>query len=243
MKGIELFARIAFAPCKLGYCGTPDDAEFHQKLFDFVAGKKDEEKESELRAGIRKFPTAWPYLRAISKKNSFDDILDLRAVEAYYFGNPFLQKCSSEQIKEVIENDFSQVLPKEVSQKLLLSLPEQALPHHSFHAFFIGSVSPRIEKTVSFMDNCRVGYGKIKGISKNSLNVEYRPLISFNSKLILGPYIRKPLSFFPEFIPKPKRGTFVAFHWNTAVLELSKEQLDNLMHFTQQSLNAINSHK
>ena len=80
-SGPVLFARYAFGPNRLGYCG-PDAVE---ELFgEGTIGGDD----GALRELARSFEGAWPYLELIARANGLADPLDRRVVEAYWLGNP-----------------------------------------------------------------------------------------------------------------------------------------------------------
>src|SRR5690242_18199578 len=84
LDGPQLFARYAFMPNRLAYCG-PDE---NRALFDYcIAGLTD----GGLRGLLRKFTGAMPYLQLIAECNAIPDPLDGRVVEAYWLGNELLQ--------------------------------------------------------------------------------------------------------------------------------------------------------
>ena len=68
LDGPQLFARYAFMPNRLTYCGGDD----HRALFDYcLAGVTD----AGLHALLRKFTGAMPYLRLIAECNAIIDRL------------------------------------------------------------------------------------------------------------------------------------------------------------------------
>ena len=83
VSGPVLFARYAFGPNRLGYCG-PDAIE---ELFGEGAMGGDDRA---LRELARSFEGAWPYLELIARANGEADPLDRRVVEAYWLGT----RCS-----------------------------------------------------------------------------------------------------------------------------------------------------
>uniref|UniRef100_UPI002457BBB6 DUF6390 family protein n=1 Tax=Nocardia asiatica TaxID=209252 RepID=UPI002457BBB6 len=50
-SGAEMFARYAYAPNRLGYCGPPDATALRDG------------SDEQVRAVARRFTSAWPYLR------------------------------------------------------------------------------------------------------------------------------------------------------------------------------------
>ena len=84
VSGPVLFARYAFPPNQLGYCGPDDAAGF---LARGVNGD-----DHGLREMARDFDGALPYLRLIADGNGWPDALDPRVVEAYWLGGPELDR-------------------------------------------------------------------------------------------------------------------------------------------------------
>src|SRR3954451_5699142 len=71
------FARYAYGPNRLGYCG-PDAAD---ELLGEAAAGGDLRRIRELAQG---FEGAWPYLELIARSNGIAGPLDGRVVEAYW---------------------------------------------------------------------------------------------------------------------------------------------------------------
>ena len=69
-----MFARYAYAPNALGYCGPPLGATLRDGSVD------------EVRSAATKFSGAWPYLRVLSQLTGIADPLDYRLVESYWLG-------------------------------------------------------------------------------------------------------------------------------------------------------------
>src|ERR1700746_1556571 len=69
-----MFARYAYAPNALGYCGPPLGATLRDGSVD------------EVRRAATTFSGAWPYLRVLSELTGIADPLDYRLVESYWLG-------------------------------------------------------------------------------------------------------------------------------------------------------------
>jgi len=83
--GPILFARFAYPPNELGYCGPPDSrALLHYGAAGFV--------DPGLGQLARGFAGAWPYLELIARATGIADPLDRRVVEAYWMGNELLDR-------------------------------------------------------------------------------------------------------------------------------------------------------
>src|SRR4029079_19764899 len=97
ISGPLLFARYAYGPNELGYCG-PDAAS---ELFgEATSGHADERTLREL-AG--QFEGAYPYLRLIAQANDLADPLDARVVEAYWLGNGLLDRVSPRRLGDSLD--------------------------------------------------------------------------------------------------------------------------------------------
>ncbi len=238
MNGLRLFCKFAFMPNKLGYCGKKT---FSERALSFVEGRF---PEKELRKEVIHFSAAFPYLKLIAEKNNVDDFLDESVVEAYFIGNSLLEQCSGKDISNLILSSFTgeEFFPEPIAKTFASKVPIKAKPFHSFHAIYIFSFSQRIPKILENMDSCRISWGKILELEKekNSAIVEFNPLTQANGKILLGFPLTKRVSFLEQFTPNLQEESFVAFHWNLIALELNRKQLQNLKHFTEQTLNAIN---
>ena len=83
LAGPLRFARYAYGPNVLGYCG-PDAAE---ELRGFATSGRIEPRLRELAAA---FEGAYPYLERIARANGLPDPLDPRVVEADWLGGELL---------------------------------------------------------------------------------------------------------------------------------------------------------
>src|ERR1700681_418708 len=81
--GSVLFARYAYAPNELGYCG-PAEAE---ALFDLgVTGRT----AADVHSIARRFSGAWPYAALLAELAGIRDALDEQVMRAYWTGGPLL---------------------------------------------------------------------------------------------------------------------------------------------------------
>ena len=80
--GAGLFARYAFGPNRLGYCGPGSGGAGGEAV-----GGDERPRLPELARG---FDGAWPYLGLSPGRRGIGDPLDRRVVEAYWLGSPLL---------------------------------------------------------------------------------------------------------------------------------------------------------
>jgi len=119
-SGAQLFARYAYPPNELGYCG-PDDASVLLRRGSLDA-------EQQIARHARQFEGAWPYLEIIASAAGIADPLDVRVVEAYWIGNDLLDNVDPESLVAQLQERF-------VGQTGASWVPGSA--HHSFHVFAV----------------------------------------------------------------------------------------------------------
>lgn len=83
-RGAWMFARYAYAPNRLGYCGPPETATLAGA--GAAEGGGVGSRDGEVRAAARRFTGAWPYLRVLARLTGVSDPLDPRLVESYWLG-------------------------------------------------------------------------------------------------------------------------------------------------------------
>ena len=165
MSGVRLAVLYGIYPQQLGFCG-PQDKSDKKTLLDFLLKKRT--NQGKVREILKRFPAAYAYYRLIAKVNKIRDPFDERVVQAYWTGNELLDKVSSKALKEMVERDFSRpgLLKKKETQELAERIPQGAPPHHSFHVYFVGSITGRVKLNDKLRDLCRISWGKIKENSK-----------------------------------------------------------------------------
>lgn len=159
-QGLLLCARYALPPNFFGFCG-PDE---NVSLIDYL---KEATADGELAYHLSDFETMYPYLQLIARKNKIFDPFDIRVVEAYWIGNEFLKPVTVLEYQAFAKEKLllDKKLPRENFLNLKLKIKNlKFFPHHAFHVF---NIFKRTGKDSSFhtlktMDECRVGWGKIK---------------------------------------------------------------------------------
>lgn len=240
MDGTILFAKYAFAPNRLNFCGPDANAE----ITHYIKVGQTDRGLAELLA---KFTGAYPYLQFIAKANKITDPFDWRVVEAYWIGNDLLANITISQMYEEVKHRFGSRISPKVMKWLTGKAPAGAKPHHSFHVFEIytrvggirgGSIGP-VEKTI---DQCRISWGKVVEIKSSRVKVEHEPILVKN-KLQFGPPTRKTLKVvlgdFPR-IANLQTGDWVSLHWDFLCDKLNPQQLINLKKWTSYHLELAN---
>ncbi len=239
-SGPTLFARFAYPPNALGYCGP----EEHRTLLEYASSGV---VDGDLRSLARGFDGAWPYLELIAAANEIGDPLDRRVVEAYWIGNDRLDHVPIPHLAASVESRFRGPAGRDWSQ---LSEVIGAAPRiqHGFHVF---AVYPWVGllrgahggEPLHVLDRCRVRWGRIEAIVGDRAVVRCRPLVWDGRTLALGPpAIESALIARDGYgLAGPLHpGEAVALHWEWVCDRLSPRQLAALRAVTASHLDLVN---
>ena len=168
-RGALLFARYAYPPNALGYCG-PAGAE--------LMLSPNATEEIERRA--RRFEGAWAYLQVIAECSEITDPLDERAVEAYWVGNDLLDRVDPARLVARLSDLFHGQIGgtwREASAR--------ARPHHSFQVFEVYPWAERLTPdrelpgnrvAAQVLDRCRIRTGRVLEVRGEHALVESQGL-------------------------------------------------------------------
>jgi hypothetical protein len=241
ISGPVLFARYAFGPNRLGYCGS--DAV--DELFGEVTDGHDDRA---LRALARSFEGAWPYLELIARANGLPDPLDRRVVEAYWLGNALLDRVGPRRLGESLETRFRPRIRPE-GWRWLAGKPETGgVPVHAFHVL---DVFPRVgmlrtgsvDGALAVMDSCRIRWGRVLERDGDHLVVNAVPLTMIEGQLTLGsPRVERVQGWRDGvgFVDGTEPGDVVAIHWSWAADRLSPDRLADLVAWTSRQIDVAN---
>ncbi|MEP6599919.1 MAG: DUF6390 family protein [Actinomycetota bacterium] len=235
-SGEVMFARYAYPPNQLGYCG-PDDSD---GLFDVAMGTR-----LELGARARAFDGAWAYLEIIASAARIEDPLDPRVVEAYWVGNELLEQVDPADFASAVRTRFGGERRAHWAG-LNPNGAHPSVPHHGFHVFTVYpwvALLGRGDTPLSVLDRCRIRWGQVVSIPGDHVQVSCRPLSWDGRQLGLGPERvetarwaqagRSPLG-------QPAVGDWVSLHWDWTCERLSAAQLLQLRQRTEQQLDTTN---
>lgn len=233
MVGLKLALSYGYPPCQLGLCG-PEDEKKRKIITRYLKG------EEKLKESVNKiltdFKGAYPYYQLIARANKIKSPLDQKVVQAYWTGNALLEKVKADDFADMMRKDF---LPLgKMSEEKIKNLPNSAVPFHSFHVLFIGSVTGRFEETKKGLDLCRISWGRVKKREKNKLAVLRSPL-RFGKKITLGKPKEVSINWNKNIFPRAEAGDWVSIHWNTAIERLNLEKIRNLEKYTDRILEMI----
>lgn len=237
------FARYAYPPNALGYCG-PDAAD--QLLEQAAAGADD----PDLRRLLRGFEGAWPYLELIAVANGLRDPLDARVVEAYWVGNELLDRVGPRLLGDSVEDRFRPRTSRRSWAHLAAVVPEGAVPHHSFHVL---GVYPWVgllrggrggDEPLRVMDRCRVRWGQVLATAGPTAVVRSQPLAWDGRRLTLdAPVEETALLRVGDrgLAGTVEPGDWCSLHWDWVCERLDVRQVATLRRRTLDQLAVVNA--
>ena len=224
---MRLFARFAFPPNHLGYCGGDVNAEL-------LAYLKEDLADDGLRRHLRTFAAAYPYLELIAGCNQIADPLDVRVVEAYWIGNDLLERVDWTRYARHLHERFRLRTKPQALDLLLGKPPAGARAHHAFHVFDV-SFRAGLPHGDAALDHCRIGWGTITAIEPGAYTVSYQPIVVRDGHLAYGEI--QPARVLRAigddgFMDGAAAGDVVAFHWRWACVRLLPQQVAALERYT-----------
>ena len=219
--GALLFARYAYPPNALGYCG-PAGAD--------AMLSRDAAEEIERRA--RRFEGAWAYLQLIAERSGIGDPLDERVVEAYWLGNDLLDNVDSAWLIDRLTQLFRGQPGGSWRQA-----SGRAHPHHSFQVFEVypwierlkpDADAPSNQVAVEIVDRCRIRTGRVLEVMGEQALVESRPLVWDGERLLAVEAIEEVAAWSvggSTLLDGLSAGDTVALHWDWVCDVLTEEQV------------------
>lgn len=239
--GERLFARYAYAPNDLGYCGPAQS----KILLECGAGAGDPARVREVARG---FSGAWPYLRILARLAGIDDALDPRVVDAYWIGGGLGDTIDHRAFGETLLADIGRQAGH-YWRHLTPDIIEEAAPNHCFHVFGVYPWSRLLgarnnEQPLRVLDKCRIAWGTILDRpTPDRIHVRTRQLLWDGTRLTLSaPRITEAtLSIAGHaFVPDPHPGDRVALHWDLVTDRLTEDQVERLRRTTLRQIEATN---
>jgi hypothetical protein len=235
LDGPQLFARYAFMPNRLTYCGGDDN----RALFDYCRAS---ETDPGLLQLLRQFSGAMPYLRLIAHCNHLADPFDRRVVEAYWLGNELLQGVEARTLYDSLRERFAGQMTPKAMELVLNKAPAGARPHHSFHVL---EVCPRNgwPQALEFMDNCRISWGRVTAVAGTTVTAVVQPLTVVGNDLVLDQPTPQTITrqFDGQgFVDDVAVGDWISIHWGWACQVLAPVQVANLEKWSRYHLKLAN---
>ncbi|MGD9960682.1 DUF6390 family protein [Nocardioides sp.] len=215
--GAIQFARYAYPPNELGYCG-PEGGEAM-----LLPGA---EAEIELRA--RQFDGAWVYLEFLAAVLGTSDPLAAEVVEAYWIGSPLLDSVPSASLVEVLEERFATQIGGTWRESA-----GRAQAHHSYQVFEVYPWAAMLTQglapgpAVSVLDRCRIRCGVVEAVDGETVTVSSSALAWDGALLTPGAPALETLRWSlggNSLIAAPAVGEVVSLHWDWVCEVLSADQ-------------------
>jgi len=240
-SGPVRFARYAYGPNALGYCGPDESAELFAQA---TAGVE----QPVLRRLASQFEGAFPYLELIARANGLADPLDARVVEAYWLGNDLLTAVTPRLLGDSLDVRFRRRLRADGWRWLAGKPLAGALPMHAFHVL---DVFPRlglirsgsIDRVLEVIDSCRVRWGRVLERDGDALVVSAVPLALVDGRLALAhPRVERIRGWRDGagFVDGAAPGEAVSIHWDWACEVLDARRLAALQSWTARELEIAN---
>jgi hypothetical protein len=234
-RGADMFARYAYAPNALGYCGPPLGATLRDGSVD------------EVRAAAATFSGAWPYLRVLSALTGIADPLDHRLVESYWLGGGIGAGIDRQDFFDGLLAIIGPQAGRYWSH-LSADLACEAAGNHCFHVFgvypwtrFLGGAGRKInaEHPLGVLDNCRITWGTVVSRAGGGVEVMCSRLVCDGQALALSEPSVRLLDIWADgysAVPHVAVGDEVAVHWGRLCGRLDPQQVRALAASTARQL-------
>lgn len=239
-EGSRLFARYAFAPNDLGYCGPAESAT----LFKLASA---DGADVDVTAIARGFSGAWPYLTLLAELAGIDDPLDERVVRAYWTGGTLLHAVDQRAFGARLI-DFLGSQAGCYWRHLSLELLPEVTPTHGFHVFGVYPWSRLLagpsDQPLRVLDNCRIRWGQVRWVDQDHVVVQSRRLSWDGCRLALAEPAEERVRLSVGgrgFVTEPRPGQWLALHWDWVCDRLSPAEQAELEHWTGWQLEATNA--
>jgi Family of unknown function (DUF6390) len=237
--GDVVFARYAFPPNELGYCG-PDDAA---ALLSHASTGHERQLVSE-RAPA--FDGAWPYLQVLAEALGVVDPLDPRVVEAYWVGSDLLDAVDPARLLTVLAERFT----GQVGGVWQRVTPEMGpVAHHSFQVLavypWLGLLDSSSPVPLSVLDQCRIRWGTVVDVDGDHATVTSRPLTWESGLVGLGAEREERVRWAlngEALSTGLAPGDLVSLHWDWVCDRLSAGQADALATYSARQIDLANAY-
>jgi Family of unknown function (DUF6390) len=232
--GHAVFARYAFPPNELGYCG-PADADVLLRGDDAT----------KVAAHAKEFDGAWPYLRAIANAAGIENGLNADVVGSYWVGGPLLNRVEPAPLLESLRCAFA----GQVTGLLgTLACADGVLAHHSFHVFVVYPWVRFLDRdpatALQVLQDCRIRWGTVVSVDDEHVVMMSRPLTFAAGTLALGDPTAERVRWSKagaSLIAAPTPGDTVSAHWDWICSSLTEAETGALADATHTTLKLVNS--
>jgi hypothetical protein len=236
--GVELFARYAYPPNELGYCGPADGGAALRRVAQ-TGG------DPQWTTG---FDGAWPYLDAISAAEGAAGRLDPAVVRAYWVGNDLLDSVDPHHLLRQLKQSFASQ-----TGGLLWEIRAEQVPlavaHHSLHVFAVYPWAPLLRRVgggrpLEVLQQCRIRWGTVIDVAEGTALVRSHALRFEAGALSLAPEATETVRWTSAshgLGAAPLPGQLVALHWDWICDRLTEVDCAHLRRHTQSTLDLANA--
>jgi hypothetical protein len=232
--GHALFARYAFPPNELGYCGPADAGVL-------LRG----DNPSAVATAAREFDGTWPYLRAIADAAAIADPLDPEVMASYWIGGPLLDRLDPRRLLDTLCSAFTGQVTGLLAE---IDQPAGVLAHHSFHVFVVYPWVRFLDRdaatALQVLQNCRIRWGTVESLEVDHLVMRSHPLAYDGGVLALEEPVADRVRWRKagvSLIAAPRPGDTVAAHWDWICDVLTDTATAALAAATQRTLDLVNT--
>jgi hypothetical protein len=237
--GEVLFARYAYAPNDLGYCGPAETAALLELGSSGSTG-------TDIVAIARRFSGAWPYATLLAELTGIAEPLDEQIMRGYWLGGPLLDDAGAAafgvKLLELIASQAGHYWAH-----LTPDLVAEAAPTHGFHVFGVYPWSRLLydapDHALHVLDNCRIRLGEVVAVEAQHVVVASNRLAWDGAELSLAPTAPERVQFDYDgrrFVAAPAVGDCLALHWDTVCDRLVEAERADLHRSTQWQLEVTN---
>ncbi|VVB98500.1 Uncharacterised protein [uncultured archaeon] len=228
MEGVELSAKFALMPNSLGHCGT----DWFAGLYDrYLRGKA---SAWQLKAELRNFTAHFNYLKLIADCNGMRPF-DMPVVEAFWLGNELLGNVGKRDLQGMITMRFVESgMAIERARRIAGNIPEGAVPHHSFHVLYVGSITGKFKPSLALANKCLARPARIREVRGEVAKAECWSVSGATERRSSTETVLLSLNGIrPE---KFEKGDLVGLHWGLASAKISEAQARNAVKYTEKNL-------
>jgi len=219
-EGARLFARYAYPPNELGYCG-PDGASAMLQPGAAV----------EIERRAQQFDGAWCYLEFLAEAAGTKDPLDVRVVEAYWVGNELLQQVDPGALMERLRRRFRGQVGgtwREAGRRAIAQHSFQVFEVYPWARLLVTGGSPI---ALSVLEKCRIRTGIVQQVEGEEATVQSRPLVWNGTEIVGGPVRQEVVRWSTggrSMLDGLSTGDLVSLHWDWVCDVLSADQVAHI---------------
>jgi Family of unknown function (DUF6390) len=230
--GALTFARYAFPPNELGYCGP---AGARAMLVPGAA------EEIERRA--RQFEGAWVYLEFLAEAMGGTDPLATDVVEAYWLGSDLIPALPTAPLLSRLIQRFG-----DQPGGTWREATTRARAHHSFQVYEVYPWAAMLQQglppgpAIGVLDGCRIRTGIVSAVDGEWVSVSAPHLGWDGQSLVPGPPIAGRARWSIDgasMLDEPSVGSLVSLHWDWVCDIITPEQAAQVETLEAQQRSAI----